>query len=134
MSHQAKTYLLVLVLAVSSHCYLPAQNATSSPSSRFGYGELNDNIPVPYRAMGGVSAGLRRNNAINMAQPASYTACDTMTFMFDVAVSAMWTNYSDMNGKRNRPNGNLEYVTLQIPLWKQHKALFSYDAEDNSRW
>ena len=42
-----------------------AQNATSSPSSRFGYGELNDNLPGAYRAMGGVGIGMRSNKAIN---------------------------------------------------------------------
>lgn len=112
-------FLLAMFLISLS---LSAQNATSSPSSRYGYGQLNDNIPVPFRSMGGVSVGLRRNNAINMAQPASYTACDTMTFMFDVAASVMWTQYSDRNGHKNKPNGNLEYVTLQFPLWKKHIA------------
>jgi len=100
-----------------------AQNATSSPSSRFGYGELNDNLPGAYRAMGGVGMGMRSNKAINPAQPASYTACDSMTFMFDLAGSFLYTNYGDSYGQRNRLNGNLEYMTLQMPLWRQHIAL-----------
>jgi len=100
---------------------ITAQNATSSPSSRFGYGELNDNIPTPFRAMGGVSAGMR-TAVINPSQPASYTVCDSTTFMFDLAGSVMWTNYGDNNGVRNRANGNLEYITLQFPIWKQHIA------------
>ena len=62
-----------------------AQNATSSPSSRYGYGELNNNLPNAYRAMGGVGVGMRSNRVINPSQPASYTACDSMTFMFDIA-------------------------------------------------
>ena len=99
-----------------------AQNATSSPSSRFGYGELNDNLPTAYRAMGGVGIGMRSNKAINPAQPASYTACDSMTFMFDIAGSFLYTNYGDSYGTRNRLNGNLEYVTLQFPIWRQHIA------------
>lgn len=99
-----------------------AQNATSAPSSRFGYGELNDNLPVAYRAMGGVGIGMRSNKAINSSQPASYTACDSMTFMFDIAGSFLYTNYGDSYGERNRLNGNLEYVTLQLPIWRQHIA------------
>ena len=99
-----------------------AQNATSSPSSRFGYGELNDNLPASYRAMGGVGMGMRSNKAINPAQPASYTACDSMTFMFDIAGSFLYTNYGDSYGQRNKVNGNLEYMTLQFPLWRQHIA------------
>ncbi len=99
-----------------------AQNATSSPSSRFGYGELNDNLPGAYRAMGGVGMGMRSRKAINPAQPASYTACDSMTFMFDLAGSFLYTNYGDDNGQRNRLNGNLEYMTLQFPIWRQYIA------------
>ena len=99
-----------------------AQNATSSPSSRFGLGELNDNIPGTFRAMGGVSTGMRSRLAINPSQPASYTGCDTLSFMMDVAGSVMWTNYSDKNGVKNKANGNLEYLTLQFPLWRRRIA------------
>ena len=66
---------------------LTAQNMTSSPFSRYAYGDLNENVPTGYRAMGGVGYGMRSNKAINSAQPASYTACDSLTFMFDIAAS-----------------------------------------------
>lgn len=114
----------ILACACAMVCTISAmgQNATSSPSSRFALGEMNDNIPGEYRAMGGVSTGMRRNTAINPSQPASYTAFDTLTFMFDIAGSVMWTNYSDASGKRNKANGNLEYIMLGFPLWKQHIA------------
>ena len=117
-----KRTILIVVSILAFGISLSAQNATSSPSSRFGYGELNDNIPVAYRGMGGVSTGMRRPSAINPAQPASYTVCDSVTFMFDLAGSGMWTNYRDTYGQRNRANGNLECVTLQFPIWKRHIA------------
>lgn len=116
-----KRYVLVLatlVWAVGAW----AQNATSSPSSRFGYGELNDNLPGAYRAMGGVGVGMRSSKAINPAQPASYTACDSVTFMFDIAGALLYTNYGDAFGQRNKMNGNLEYVTLQFPIWRRYIA------------
>lgn len=117
-----KRYLFIVLAVVLSAAGLHAQNATSSPSSRYGYGELNDNLPGAYRAMGGVGMGMRSNKVINSAQPASYTACDSMTFMFDIAGSFLYTNYGDSYGERNRLNGNLEYVTLQFPIWRQHIA------------
>lgn len=117
-----KRYIVILFSSVMT-LGVWAQNATSSPSSRFGYGELNDNLPGAYRAMGGVGMGMRSNKAINPAQPASYTACDSMTFMFDLAGSFLYTHYGDSYGQRNRLNGNLEYMTLQMPLWRQHIAL-----------
>ena len=104
----------VLLLAMSAG----AQNNTSSPYSRFGYGELSDNVPGAMRAMGGVGIGMRDNRVINASQPASYSVVDSTTFMFDVGASAMWSNYGDAIGKRNKANGNLEYLTMQFPIWK----------------
>lgn len=118
-----KKSLYILLLMLLATTGLMAQNAASSPYSLFGVGELNDNVPNAFRAMGGVGIGMRSNRVINMMQPASYTGGDSLTFMFDLAVSGSWANYSDANGRRNRANGNIEYITIQIPLWRQHIAL-----------
>lgn len=117
-----KKYILVILANVMAIGMI-AQNATSSPTSRYGYGELNNNLPGAYRAMGGIGVGMRSNKAINSLQPASYTACDSMTFMFDVAGSFLYTNYGDSYGQRNKINGNLEYITMQFPIWRQHIAM-----------
>jgi hypothetical protein len=116
-----KRYIVIVFASVMS-LGAWSQNATSSPSSRLGYGELNENLPGAYRAMGGVGTGMRSNKAINPAQPASYTACDSMTFMFDLAGSFLYTNYGDAFGQQNKVNGNLEYMTLQFPIWKRYVA------------
>jgi hypothetical protein len=118
-----KKYIVLVFAMLMMMAGAWAQNATSSPSSRFGYGELNSNLPGAYRAMGGVGIGMRSNKAINPAQPASYTACDSLTFMFDIAGSFLYTNYGDSYGAYNRLNGNLEYVTMQFPLWKRYVAM-----------
>ena len=121
MIKNKKIFLLLFALAWTIG--VAAQNLTSSPFSRYAYGDMNDNVPVGYRAMGGVGYGMRNNRAINPAQPASYTACDTLTFMFDIAASANWSRYKDVGGKKNKANGNLEYVTMQFPLYKQWIAM-----------
>ena len=108
--------LALMALGVS------AQNMTSSPYSRFAYGDLGDYAPNTFRAMGGVGIGMRSNKAINPMQPASYTGMDSLTFMFDLAGSVLWTTYSDATGRRNRANGNLEYISLQVPLYKRYIA------------
>ncbi len=116
-SMQKQLYILISLLCLTAFS-LQAQNNTSSPYSRFGYGELNDNVPGAYRAMGGVGVGMRSNKVINPSQPASFSAVDSTSFMMDLAASAMWTNYRDMSGVKNKGNGNLEYLTIQFPLWK----------------
>lgn len=117
-----KLSIIFFALLVSLSPLL-AQNLTSSPYSRYAYGDLNENVPVAYRTMGGVGIGMRNNKAINPAQPASYTSCDTLTFMFDIAASASWSHYRDAGGVRNKANGNLEYVTMQFPLFKRWIAM-----------
>jgi hypothetical protein len=116
-----RRYIVIVVAMMAVGAW--AQNATSSPSSRFGYGELNNNLPNAYRAMGGLGIGMRSNRAINPSQPASYTACDSLTFMFDLAGSFLYTNYGDSYGQNNKFNGNLEYITMQFPLWHKHIAM-----------
>ena len=119
-----KRFRYIFLMAALTVCgILSAQNMTSSPFSRYAYGDMNENVPTGYRAMGGVGIGMRSNKAINPSQPASYTACDSLTFMFDVAASASWSRYQDAGGMKNKANGNLEYVTIQLPLWKRWIAL-----------
>ena len=112
-----RTIILYIALLASSVVW--GQNMTSSPFSRHAYGDLNENVPTGYRGMGGIGIGMRSNKAICPAQPASYTACDSLTFMMDVAASVNWSRYKDASGMRNKANGNLEYLTMQFPLWKR---------------
>ena len=116
-------WMIVLSSFIFHFSLSSAQNMTSSPYSRYAYGDLNENVPTGYRAMGGVGFGMRNNRAINPSQPASYTSCDTMTFMMDIAASANWSHYTDTRGVRNKANGNLEYLTLQFPLFKRWIAM-----------
>lgn len=114
---------ITMLFAASISDVVNAQNSTYSPYSRYGLGELGNYCPAAYRGLGGVRYGLRSNRTINAAQPASYTACDSMTFMFDLSVHVDWSLFEDGAGKRNKFNGNLDYITLQFPLWKQHIAM-----------
>lgn len=68
--------------------------------------------------MGGVAFGIRNNRSINPANPASYSAVDSLTFMFDLGLSGLFTHFSDASGIKNTFNGNLEYIALQFPITK----------------
>ena len=93
-----------------------AQNMTSSPYSRYAYGDMNENVPVGFRSMGGVGIGMRNNRAINPAQPASFTSCDSLTFMFDIAASANWSRYRDAGGMKNKASESFHRTPL--PCWE----------------
>lgn len=105
--------LLVLLLTILSGAAV-AQNNTNSPYTRFGYGQLSEQGSSNSRAMGGVAYGLRDKYQVNFANPASYTAVDSLTFIFDGAVSLQNTNLSNGTLKRNAKNSSFDYITMQF--------------------
>lgn len=64
-----------------------AQHNTSSPYTRYGYGNIIDGGYGQSRAMGGLSYGVRPSQYINAVNPASYTSIDSLTFRFEAGAS-----------------------------------------------
>lgn len=93
-----------------------AQNNTNSPYTRYGYGQLADQGSGNSKAMGGVAYGLRDKYQVNFANPASYTAVDSLTFIFDGGISLQNTNFSNGTLKQNAKNSSFDYVTMQFRL------------------
>ena len=108
--------LVVSALAVSS---LSAQNNTSSPYTRYGYGELIEPGFGYSKAMGGLSAGIRNSNHINSANPASFTAIDSLGFRFEFGASIKCSKYTDNNNTTAKSwDQNLDYLAFQFPVTK----------------
>jgi hypothetical protein len=95
-----------------------AQNNTNSPYTRYGYGQLSDYGSANSRGMGGIGYGLRDSYYINTANPAAYTAVDSLTFMFDAGISLQNTNFSNGALRQNAKNSSFDYVTMQFRLSK----------------
>lgn len=120
-----KLYRLIIIALtlVAPVMSLRAQNTTSSPYSRFGYGVLNDYASSSQRAMGGVGIAMNNSRQINPMNPASYAAIDTLTFLFDIGVDLRQINSSEINGSGVKESGKkftggLDYITMQFPLGK----------------
>ena len=91
-----------------------AQNNTNSPYTRYGYGQLADQGSANSKAMGGVAYALRDRYQVNFANPAAYTAVDSLTFIFDGGISLQNTNFSDGTLKQNAKNSSFDYITMQF--------------------
>ena len=109
--------LLVLLLTILSGVAV-AQNNTNSPYTRYGYGQLADQGSGNSKAMGGIAYGLRDKFQTNFVNPASYTAIDSLTFIFDGGISLQNTNFSDGKVKKNAKNSSFDYITMQFRLGK----------------
>lgn len=95
-----------------------AQN-TTSPYSKFGVGLLNDNATSAQRSMGGVGYAMNSGRQINVMNPASYAAIDSLTFLFDMGLDVT-TLWSYENGAYSRDfGGGIDYITMQFPLGKR---------------
>ena len=107
-----QTLIVLLLMVLSGEAV--AQNNTNSPYTRYGYGQLADQGSSNSKAMGGVAYALRDKYQINFANPASYTAVDSLTFIFDGGVSLQNTNLSNGTLKQNAKNSSFDYITMQF--------------------
>lgn len=108
--------------------FLSAQN-TNSPYSRFGFGQLEQQALGKTKGMGNVGVGIRDRNAINPLNPASFSALDTMTMIFDFGVNASMSRFKESGLHQDNPNGGLDYVAMKIPLkrwWGVAAGLMPY--------
>ena len=87
-----------------------AQSGTNSPYSMYGIGVLSDQGNSFNRGMNGVGLGLRPHNQINYLNPASYSAVDSLSFIFDAGLSLQMTNFKEGKVSKNAKNASFEYV------------------------
>lgn len=97
-----------------------AQNGTMTPYSRYAYGMMGDHATGAQRSMGGVGYAMQSGRQINMMNPASYAAIDSLTFLFDMGIDLTSLHQSETTAdglvSNNNFGGGLDYVTMQFPL------------------
>lgn len=105
-----------------------SQAQTNSPYSKFGYGLLNDNASASQRQMGGVGYAMNSGRQINVMNPASYAAADSLTFLFDMGVDLSFINMKEgavgdtPSASSTQKGGGLDYITMQVPIGQRMGA------------
>ena len=107
---------LVSALCLAASAGMWAQSSTNSPYTRYGLGDTFDYIFANNAAMGGVGYALRTSQHINPMNPASYTAVDSLSFMFDTGMTLKSSNYQEGNYKSNAKNSSFDYLAMQFRL------------------
>jgi hypothetical protein len=122
---KALKHIFLVILAATGFSSF-AQTTTSSPYSTFGLGNLKGSTLPHSRAMGGVSAGLRRPGAffsINPANPASYSAIQLTTF--DIGAYGNFDNLAKSGGVSETGfNGALSHISFAIPVTRKSALSF----------
>ena len=122
MLRSKKELLIIALLAivctsVKAQDMNPSNNG-NTPYSRYGYGRLAETSFVRNRGMGGIGYGLRSNLQTNPTNPASYTAIDSLTFLFDFGLNGQLAHYKENDLSQSKWNGGLDYLAMQFPIGK----------------
>ncbi len=91
-------------------------NNTSSPYSRFGMGDLQSYGFGRSAAMGGASLASRYNQQINISNPASYSAIDSLTFMFEFGIDGTYSKFENDLGSANTNDVNFQYFAMKFQI------------------
>ena len=81
-----KRFSIILIIMIFTYNQSFSQINTSSPYSRFGIGDIENQALGRSLALGGTSVGIRLPYEINIINPASYSALPVQTFIFQVGV------------------------------------------------
>lgn len=112
-----KKIILSLAAVFAATGAVQAQNE-QSPYSRYGYGMVGDYATSAQRNMGGVGIAMNDGRQINVMNPASYAATDSLTLHWDIGVDLTRLS-SKENGQTGKAfGGGLDYLTMQFPIGK----------------
>ena len=109
---------LFIVAAMTLALQAMAQGGTNSPYSQYGLGSLADQGTGFSRGMDGLGIGYRNGTQLNFKNPASYSAMDSLTFIFDVGMSGQITNFKENGKSLNAKNANIEYAVAGFRAFK----------------
>lgn len=68
--------------------------------------------------MNGLGLAFREHNQVNYINPASYSALDSLTFIFDAGLSGQITNFNENGHKINANNADFEYAVAAFRAFK----------------
>lgn len=109
-------------LFIAGLLFIPAilfaqfNNNTSSPYSRYGLGDLQSYGFGRSAAMGGASLASRYKLQINSANPASYTAIDSLNFLFEFGMEGKFSKFETEISNATANNVNFNYFAMSFRI------------------
>lgn len=86
--------------------------ATASPDSFFGLGELDSGVSGESGGLAGLGIGFRQDNTLNAVNPASLTAIGPQFFIFDGAVSGKISSFQGQGHRYRAAAGGLQRLSI----------------------
>ncbi len=124
-----RLFKVVSLLIVLFPIGVVGQSYINNPYTRYGVGDIITSGLGYNRSMGGSGLALRPTNQVNYLNPASYTAQDTMSFLFQAGLTGRISKLSSSEGSDESRNINIEYLVMGFPItrwWKFSLGLVPY--------
>ena len=115
----------VLFLFLSSAAMAQTVGTLSS-YSRFGLGLLCEQSPGWSRSMGGAGIGVRASGRINTANPASLSAIDSLSLIFDIGMSGSFGRMRQGTRQEGVNNASLDYVQAGMRIGRNMGLAVGY--------
>jgi hypothetical protein len=110
------SFLIAGLLFVPAVLFAQFNNSTSSPYSRFGLGDLHTTSFGRSTAMGGATLASRYNLQINSANPASYTAIDSLNFLFEFGLEGRFSSFTTDISSSKTNDVNFSYFAMSFRI------------------
>ncbi len=121
--HIKKIAIIIFLTVLSIGSFAQNQN-TTSPYSRYGLGDIHPNFYGRSAGMGGVSLGSRNDLQVNFANPASYSAVDSISFVFEAGIDGKYTTMKNSQQSEHNHNVNLQDFAFSFPVTHWWGAAF----------
>ncbi|MBK7712754.1 MAG: hypothetical protein IPN67_17430 [Bacteroidales bacterium] len=116
MQYKAISAILTLFFLVTFTA--TGQKQINSPYARFNLGNLEPAASFKSLGMGGIGVGMKSNNSIYFANPASYSSIDTNSFIFDIGLDFGILKLSDGEQHFSSNDMNFDHLLIGFPLAK----------------
>lgn len=111
--------IITLALVLGAASFASAQTFGSiSPYSAFGVGDMANPGTAYNKSMAGVGVASRTNRYINIMNPASVTARDSLSFMADFSLYSDNKVFRQGNLKSVSNTFNIGDCVMSFPMWK----------------
>ena len=103
---------IVSAAAMACCCLVSSAQSSESPYSMFGTGAIDDGEHGANAGMAGTGIGIREENVLNTANPASLTALEPKTFVMDMAVTGSVSGFYGQGHRSYSASGNIDRIAL----------------------
>lgn len=106
----------LMLITISMPVY--AQTRILSPYSRYGIGDILTASSPQITALGGITNAYRNNNTVNFENPASYTAFDSLSCVFEGSLRSSFSQYTMATKGDLYAHGSLNTLLFGFPILK----------------